>query len=279
LEYKELKISLQPLLPAKEVLLYELGELGFDSFTEEPNGLNAYIPSKDYNQQAFEALLEHIKPHLEVVEVEINTIPDQNWNEVWESNFQPITIDNKCVVRAPFHNIENSFEHEVIINPQMSFGTGHHETTYLMMDKMLAMNWQNKQVLDMGSGTGILAILAIKLGAKNCDAIDVEEWAYHNAKENVLLNNVANIHVLLGDASLIENKANTYDVVIANINRNVLMQDMQNYAKSMKNGAQLLLSGFYITDAETLITHAQKLGLCLIDKKEKNTWCLLHLSK
>jgi ribosomal protein L11 methyltransferase len=279
MDYTEVKIVLNPVLPSREVLLYELAELGFDSFTDEEQGLNAYIPSQHLNIQQLEQVFNQIKAHETQLSFEINIIEDKNWNEVWESNFQPITIEDKCIVKAPFHQVDKHYTYEIEINPQMSFGTGHHETTYLMMTELLEMDFKNKDVLDMGSGTGILAILASKLGAKHIDAIDIEEWAYNNALENVANNATTNISVFLGDAALIEQKKESYDVVIANINRNILLQDMHHYVASMKTNANLLLSGFYTTDASVLIHHAETLGLKLHHQREKNTWCMLHFSK
>jgi ribosomal protein L11 methyltransferase len=279
MEYTEVKISLNPVLPAREVLLYELAELGFDSFTDEAEGLNAYIPSQHLNMQQLEEVFSHIKAQETQLSFEINPIEDKNWNEVWESNFQPITIEDKCIVKAPFHHVDKHYTYEIDINPQMSFGTGHHETTYLMMTELLEMDFKNKYVLDMGSGTGILAILASKLGAKHIDAIDIEEWAYNNALENVSNNATSNISVFLGDAALIEPKKEVYDVVIANINRNILLQDMHHYVASMKANTSLLLSGFYTTDAGALIHHAEALGLKFQHQREKNTWCMLHFRK
>lgn len=279
MEYTEVSISLNPVLPAREILLYELSEVGFDSFTEEENGLKAYIPSKNFNESSLQEAFYKID-ELEIdYDFELKVIEDKNWNEIWESNIQPIIIDDKCVVKAPFHTIEKTFEYEILIDPKMSFGTGHHETTFLMLQEMLGMNFENKMVLDMGCGTGILGILACKKGANYCDAIDVEDWAYENAIENAKNNNVSNMNIFLGDAKLIDNKKEVYDIVLANINRNVLLQDIGVYVASMKSKAHLLLSGFYITDAPFLIEEAKKNNLTLEKKSEKNTWCMLHFKK
>jgi len=279
MEYTEVVISLNPVLPAREILLYELGEIGFDSFTEEENGLKAYIPSESFSESILQEAFYKIDELQVDYDFEIKLIENKNWNEIWESNIQPIVIDDKCVVKTAFHAIEKQFEYEILIDPKMSFGTGHHETTFLMIQEMLSMNFKNKVVLDMGSGTGILGILACKQGALYCDAIDVEDWAYENAIENAKKNNISNLNVFLGDAKLIKDKQQTYDVVIANINRNVLLQDISAYALSMKPKADLLLSGFYTTDASVLIDEAEKHNVTLINKNEKNTWCMLHFQK
>ncbi|MFP5470653.1 MAG: 50S ribosomal protein L11 methyltransferase [Bacteroidia bacterium] len=279
MEYTEVNISLNPILPAREILLYELGEVGFDSFTEEEKGLKAYIPTEKFNESSLQEAFYKID-ELEVeYDFELNIIEDKNWNEIWESNIQPIIIDDKCVVKAPFHRVDKHFDYEILIDPKMSFGTGHHETTYLIMQEMLLMNFDKKVVLDMGSGTGILAILACKKGANYCDAIDVEEWAYHNAIENAKNNDVSNMNVFLGNGSLIKDKKNNYDVVLANINRNILLQDIIFYTASMKQNAHLLLSGFYVTDAAQLVSEAEKYNLKLVSENSKNTWCILHFIK
>ncbi len=279
MDYIELKIELNPVEPARNILLHQLGELGFESFTEESFGMLAYIPQSDYNEGDVNELINQAKTFTETVQVSSIVIQQQNWNEVWESNFEPIKIEDKCLVRAPFHNSEKGFEYELIISPKMSFGTGHHETTYLMMSELFEMDLSNKQILDMGSGTAILAILTSKLGAKHIDAIDIEEWAFENAQENAELNAVNNITPFLGDAELLKDKNDCYDIVIANINRNILTQDMQAYVKSMKPKADLLLSGFYDVDADILLEETSKYGLTLKEKKTKNNWCMLHLER
>lgn len=274
MDYSEVKILLNPVMPSREVLLYHLGEIGYDSFTEEENGLNAYVPTSDFSEEKLKKVLSELN------EVDLSYtfehIKTQNWNEIWESNFQPIIVNDKCIVRATFHEADQKYEYDIIINPQMSFGTGHHETTFLVMSEMLKMNFADKYVLDMGSGTGILAILASKLRANKCLAIDIEEWAFHNAIENNELNQIQNIEVKHGDVKLIQEIKNHFDIVLANINRNVLMADVENYITSLKENGELLLSGFYTTDASMLVEKVISLGMELVNQLEKNTWCMLH---
>ena len=279
MDYIELKIELSPIEPARDILMHELGETGFESFTEEVFGLLAYIPQNTFNEERVNEILDHTKTYTEEVKFSQNIIEQQNWNEVWESNFEPIKIGTKCLVKAPFHTIDEKFDYEIVISPKMSFGTGHHETTFLMLSELFEMELKDNAILDMGSGTAILAILASKLNAKTIDAIDVEEWAFENAAENADLNTVSNITPLLGDASLIEDKNDVYDVVLANINRNILVQDMKSYAKALKVNGDLLLSGFYEVDADILIAETSKYGLKLKDKKVKNNWCMLHFER
>lgn len=279
MDYIELKIELIPIHPARDILMHELGETGFESFTEEDFGLMAYVSQNEYNEGQVVNVLDRAKTFTHKIEYTKSVIKQQNWNEVWESNFEPIEIGTKCLVKAPFHNIDKMFDYEITISPKMSFGTGHHETTFLMLSELFEMDLNEKSVLDMGSGTAILAILASKLGAESIDAIDIEEWAFENAAENAEINKVFNIEPMLGDATLLEDKIDTYDVVLANINRNILLQDMEKYAAALKPKGDLLLSGFYDVDAEFLLESTQKYGLRIKSKQVKNNWCMLHFER
>ena len=239
----------------------------------------AYVPDSLYDEISTNEILNEVKTFPAEIKSTKTIIKQQNWNEVWESNFEPIKIDNRCVVKAPFHEIEEQFDYEIVISPKMSFGTGHHETTYLMLSELFEMELSDKFILDMGSGTGILAILASKLGAKQIDAIDIEEWAFENAGENAQLNGVHNIHPILGDAFELKDKQGKYDIVLANINRNILLQDIERYIESMRDEAELLLSGFYEVDSSVLIDTVLNYGFSLKAKKIKNTWCMLHFER
>src|SRR5690606_35835021 len=191
------------------------------------------------------------------------------WNQEWEKNFEPIEVDGKCTVRAPFHPQKN-FEDEIVIEPKMSFGTGHHETTFMMLQFILENDFEDKSVLDMGCGTAVLAILAEMRGASVLDAIDIDEWCFENSKENILKNNCENISVHLGDASLLREKS--YDVIIANINRNILLNDMEIYSNSLNGGGDLYVSGFYSEDLPIIKTCCNNLGFEFVENKEKNKW-------
>lgn len=279
MDYIELKIELNPIEPARGIIIHKLAETGFESFTDEDYGLLAYVPDSLYDEISTNEILNEVKTFPAEIKSTKTIIKQQNWNEVWESNFEPIKIDNRCVVKAPFHEIEEQFDYEIVISPKMSFGTGHHETTYLMLSELFEMELSDKFILDMGSGTGILAILASKLGAKQIDAIDIEEWAFENAGENAQLNGVHNIHPILGDAFELKDKQGKYDIVLANINRNILLQDIERYIESMRDEAELLLSGFYEVDSSVLIDTVLKYGFSLKAKKIKNTWCMLHFER
>ncbi len=260
--YIELKVQVSPVDPWAEIFIAALADAGYDSFEETPKGFNAFIEKDQYQKGVVE---DFVQQHQNEVKISFvaDDLPDTNWNANWESSFSPIEIGEWCVVRAPFHILHKKYQHEIIIEPKMSFGTGHHKTTYLVMQEMKNIDWHNKRVLDMGSGTGILAILAEKLKAKEMVAIDIDEWAYENCVENLEKNSCSKIEVLKGDASLIDNKG--FDIVLANINRNILLEDMEKYTKAMLPGGILIMSGFLLQDVEVLKEKIASLGL-LFDK-------------
>ncbi|WP_335974513.1 50S ribosomal protein L11 methyltransferase [Gaetbulibacter jejuensis] len=263
--------KVQPLQPAVEILIAELGYAGFESFVETEEGVTAYIQKEEWS----ETILDDIQI-LNSDEFEISfsfeDIEQTNWNEEWEKNFTPIVVDEKCSVRAPFHDKTNT-EYDIIIEPKMSFGTGHHETTHMMIQYILNNDFKNKSVLDMGCGTGVLAILAEMKGAKPIDAIDYDNWCYLNSLENVERNNCEHITVLEGDASLLVDKH--YDVIIANINRNILLNDLDKYVACLNKNGMLLLSGFYKDDIPVLEAECNKHMLKLVETLEKNHWVAL----
>ncbi len=262
----DFKVS--PLQPGTEILIAELGYAGFESFVETEDGVSAYIQKDEWNAAILEEI--NILNSKEFkIEFTFSEIEQVNWNSEWEKNFDAIEVDGKCTVRAPFHPAKN-FEYEIVIEPKMSFGTGHHETTFMMLQFILENNFQNKTVLDMGCGTAVLAILAEMRGASKLDAIDIDEWCFENSMENIQRNNCENISVYLGDASLL--KGRKYDVVIANINRNILLNDMQIYSESLNDGGELYLSGFYTEDLPIITKTCNNLGLEFVENKEKNNW-------
>lgn len=260
-----------PLQPGTEILIAELGYAGFESFVETEDGVTAYIQKDEWN----DAILEDIQI-LNSDEFEISytfeNIEQTNWNEEWEKNFNPIVVDDVCSVRAPFHEKPDT-QYDIIIEPKMSFGTGHHETTHMMIQHILKDDFKGKSVLDMGSGTGVLAILAEMKGAKPIDAIDYDNWCYVNSLENVERNNCEHISVLEGDASLLKDQK--YDIVIANINRNILLNDLGTYAKCMNPNGAMYLSGFYVDDIPAIEEECNKQGLTYVDRLEKNKWVAL----
>ncbi|MFT5021646.1 MAG: ribosomal protein L11 methyltransferase [Colwellia sp.] len=273
LDYIACIFEVAPLQPASDLLIAELGGLGFESFEETATGVVAYV-----NKAFWEpSLLEQ----LEVYQYEGFTfsytskeIPQQNWNARWEENFSPIQVANTCVVRAPFHE-KPSVRYDIVIEPKMSFGTGHHETTHMMLDHILDLDCEDKTVLDMGSGTGVLAILAAMKGASDVDAIDIDHWCYVNATENVQRNDCAFIKIFEGTVALLSEPlfyAKKYHIVLANINRNILLEDMAQYVSHLSTEGYLLMSGFYDQDLGMIKEKAQSLGLVYIRHKEKNDW-------
>jgi ribosomal protein L11 methyltransferase len=268
MEYTELSIDLSQTAVDTDVLTAVLAECDFESFSEENGTYKAYVQSELYVHDTVIQLLEQMNIASGYT---IQTIPEQNWNAVWESNFEPVVIAGQCYVRAPFHKPEPQYPIELLIEPQMSFGTAHHETTSQMIALMLNEDFEGKDVLDMGCGTGILAVLAIKRGAQNAWAIDNDEWAYRNSLENTVRNNTQKIEVLCGDASLLS-QLPKLDIILANINRNILLADIQFYNKSLKKNGLLFLSGFYEHDLPSIESEASKHHLKLTNYITQNNW-------
>ena len=267
--------KVQPLQPAVEILIAELGYAGFESFVETDEGVTAYIQKEDWNATILEDIQILNSDEFEI-SYTFEDIEQTNWNEEWEKNFNPIVVDNKCSVRAPFHKQPNT-EYDIVIEPKMSFGTGHHETTHMMIQHILKNDFTDKSVLDMGCGTGVLAILAEMKGAKPIDAIDYDNWCYLNSLENVERNNAKHITVIEGDASVLPGKH--YDIIIANINRNILLNDMKTYANALNTNGILFLSGFYNEDIPIIEAECNKQGLNHVETLERNNWVALKFEK
>lgn len=263
--------TVEPLQPATEILIAELGYAGFESFVETDKGVTAYIQKEEW----YDAILEDIQI-LKSDEFQISysseDVEQTNWNAEWEKNFNPIVVDDICAVRAPFHEAFDT-QYDIVIEPKMSFGTGHHETTHMMIQHILRNDFEGKAVLDMGCGTGVLAILAEMKGATSVDAIDIDNWCYINSLENVERNHCKQISVYEGDASLLTGKQ--YDIVIANINRNILLNDLTTYVGTMNKDGVLLLSGFYHQDIPLIEAACNALTLKLDEKIERNNWVAL----
>lgn len=272
LRYIEYNFTIEPRDPATEILIAELGLFGFESFVETETGLLAYIPSEEYVKDVMNDI-RILKSDEFIVEYSVKTIEQINWNEEWEKNFTPINVDSKVYVRAPFHDA-STMDYEIVIEPKMSFGTGHHETTHMMIQHLLDLDLTHKSVLDMGCGTGILAIFAAMKNARPIDAIDIDEWCVENTNENIEKNNCEFISVFLGDAHLLKNQK--YDIIIANINRNILLQDLPAYKRCLNNNGILLLSGFYTEDEPLLQSKAKELGFEFLKKFERNNWLSLQ---
>lgn len=275
MNYTQVIVVVEPLVVGREILIAELAELGFESFVDTETGFEAYIPESEFKKKEFEAIPLLADKEF-TISYQINSIEQQNWNQQWEESFEPIEVESRLLIRAPFHQAPPKNVLDIIIEPKMSFGTGHHETTYLIAKRLLDLSLENKSILDMGCGTGILAILAKKKKCGNILAIDNDEWAYTNCIENCQRNHV-DIEVVLGDAHDIKN--NKFDVIIANINRNILLRDMHIYTDALNDKGLLLLSGFFMVDKNILMEQAQQLGLKLHFEATKNEWAMLELIK
>ncbi|MCM4173417.1 50S ribosomal protein L11 methyltransferase [Arenibacter sp. TNZ] len=266
--YIEYNFKVDPLQPASDILIAELGEVQFESFVETEDGVQAYIKKEDWNPNILDDL-QILENPLFNIDYDFLEIEQENWNATWESNFNPIQVGDQCVVRAPFHD-KPKVEYDIIIEPKMSFGTGHHETTHMMLQHILDHDFNGKSVLDMGSGTGVLAILAAMKGAINIDAIDIDNWCYLNAQENIERNNCGHINVFEGTAELLLDQK--YDIIIANINRNILLEDIPAYVKCLKKGGIMFLSGFYVQDIPQITERCTEEGLKFEKNLEKNNW-------
>lgn len=254
-----------------------LGEIGFESFEKIDIGLLAFIDSELYDEVTFLQLIRNFEFAYEI-QYEYKEIEQVNWNEEWEKHFfEPIIIGDECLIHSSFHKNLPNAKYDVVIDPKMSFGTGHHETTSLVIAEILKMNVANKTVLDMGCGTAVLAILAAKRGAKHVTAIDIDTWCVENSIENIQKNNVPEIEVLLGDADSLAGKS--FDIIIANINRNILLNDIKKYAACLKTGDALYMSGFYVEDIPVLEKEAALHNLAIQSYQEKNKWAVVHTVK
>ncbi|MEY2691954.1 MAG: hypothetical protein RIT03_344 [Bacteroidota bacterium] len=258
-----------------EILVAELGELPFESFVESEFGLTAYIQKELWTASILDDLFVLQSPEFNI-SYTIEEIEQVNWNEEWEKNFEPIEVDGICHVRAPFHP-KTGAKYDIVIEPKMSFGTGHHETTHMMIQHLLRLDVQGKKTLDMGCGTAILAILAEMKGAQPIDAIDIDNWCYLNSIENAARNNCKHITVYEGDASLLVDQR--YELIIANINRNILLADMHAYANCLVSGGILLLSGFYAEDILFLEASCTENGLQFVSQLQRNNWVSLEFIK
>ncbi len=273
--YIEYRFEVSPREPGTEILLAELAELPFESFEETETGLKAYIRKTDWDKDLLENI-SLLKGSEFRITTELQEIQPENWNEKWETHFEPIEIDGRCRVRAPFHP-KKEVAFDILIEPKMSFGTGHHETTHMMLEFLLDLELEGKTVLDMGCGTAVLAILAAMKGALEIDAIDIDPWSYENARENAVRNGQDRIRVYQGDSSVIPQKK--YDLILANINRNVLIGDIPVYSGHLKAGGTLLLSGFYESDLELIRDRCLNSGLKWESGHTRNTWMAARFKK
>lgn len=282
MNYYELKFTYQSPIETtiiSDVLAAELGEIGFESFTESEDGLLAYISDSLYNVKELQEKLNDFPLENVGIHFTEQLVESKDWNEEWEKNyFKPIRIGTDCIIRASFHEPEPGFTYNIIIDPKMAFGTGNHETTYLMIGEMLKLDLEGKDLLDMGCGTAVLAILAKMKKAGKVVGIDIDEWAYNNALENIRLNNTDDIEIALGGAEQIP-AFGAFDIVFANINRNILLCDIKHYANCMKQGSLLFMSGFYTEDIPAIKAECELNGLNFISYTERNNWVAVRVEK
>lgn len=273
-QYLEFNFKINPVQPWNEILMAELINIGFDSFTEETDGILGYIPKDLFNEEELKSLW--LLNHDEVeISYTFSEMPNINWNEEWEKNFSPINVEGKVLIRAEFHKPQNT-DYEVIIQPKMSFGTGHHATTYLMIQQMLDMDFTEKKVLDMGCGTSILGIFAKLKGASDVLGIDIDEWSVENSQENTVRNNV-DLRIELGSAESLGNE--NFDIILANINRNILISDIPTYVSVLNKGGKLLLSGLCFFDVEDILSVCKEQNLVLRTQIQREEWVSLLLEK
>lgn len=280
MKYIEVTITLGQNDPYRDLLVDALGNEGpYDSFVETPNGLKAYVQESLFDEGWLKEQLADIN-NMTSCSYSFESMPDKNWNEEWEKQHKPVLVEavngKRVWVRAPFHEHRSDVDYEIEIEPKMSFGTAHHQTTYMMLSYLTELEVTGKSVLDMGCGTAVLAILAKLRGAAYVEAIDIDEWAYNNALENAQRNGVE-LNVRIGDAALLGERQ--FDLIIANINRNILLNDMAAYVQVLEKGGTLLLSGFYESDVPVLQHHAESLGLRLEQQKVRQSWTALRLVK
>ncbi|WP_165042017.1 50S ribosomal protein L11 methyltransferase [Dysgonomonas sp. ZJ709] len=259
------------------VLSVYLAEIGFESFVESQEGTIAYIQESLFDADQIQVILNDLPIDAEII-YSYKSIEGQDWNEEWEKNyFKPLIIDNKCIIQSTFHNVAATYEYNILIDPKMAFGTGHHQTTELMIREILKNDFTEKSILDMGCGTAILAILASMRGANTITAIDIDKWAYDNAMENLKLNNIENVKVEIGGAELLGK--DSYDIILANINRNILLNDINIYASVLNVGGCLYMSGFYTEDIPAIKAECEKHGLSFNYNVEKENWTAVKFTK
>ena len=272
MNYIQVDIKLSEKEPYSDIITAKLNEIEFESYQETDGGLQAYIQKVHFNEELLNGAFKILDKQVDF-DFTVKEIQQQNWNADWERSFDPIYINEQCIIRADFHP-ETDFPFDIVITPKMSFGTGHHATTFLMANELFEIDLKERSVLDVGSGTGVLAILSEKLGAKNCIGIDIDNWAEKNAKENAILNACKKTEFELGDAMKIEGRK--FDIVLANINRNIILADLEKYCAALNSEGDILLSGFYKEDECLIVEKAAELSLKLINSKVKENWLLIH---
>jgi ribosomal protein L11 methyltransferase len=276
MEYIEVDIEIEKSEVFSDIVVARLNEIEFETFLENDNGVRCYIQATLFDKKKLDIELDKIKQYTKL-NFNINHVAQKNWNEEWEKNFKPVQINSHCLIRSEFHNNSGNFKDEIIITPKMSFGTGHHETTFLMINELYNLDLNDKSILDMGSGTGVLSIVASKNGANQVVGIDIDQWAFQNSIDNAKLNNTQNISFLHGDINIIENQY--FDIILANINRNIIEKDIEGYYNLLIDKGDLLISGFLEEDVDFIINLSINNRFNVINKKNKGQWSMVHLRK
>ena len=278
-DYMQVRLDVEPCSEmATDILAAALAEIGYESFVPDETGVTAFVPQGKYDEVQLQSVVEQFPVEGIALSYEATFVPGQDWNEEWEKNyFKPIVVGDECVIHSTFHHDVPQARYDVLIDPKMAFGTGHHETTTLMLQAILATDFTGRAVLDMGCGTAVLAILACMKGAGPVVAVDIDEFATENAAENIRLNGVPEIEVRLGGADALRQEQ--FDYIFANINRNILLADMAAYVEHMKGGAHLFMSGFYVDDIPVIRAEAERLGLHVLGHTEKNRWAAVDFVK
>ena len=274
MDYIEIQFVLKERVPIIDIFIQEIADLGFDAFQENLNILSSFIPSNNYNEKKLQEIIDNYSSF--IISFKAIDHPFKNWNKKWESSFNPILINENCQIRASFHQPSDK-KYDIIINPEMSFGTGHHETTRLMAKDLFKHDLKNKTILDFGSGTAILSILSEKLGAKEVDAVEIDKNANQNANQNLVTNNCKVIKIIDGDGGSIPNKK--YDYLLVNINRNTIIQEFTNFLEVMKKNSTILFSGFFESDIDYIKDLSIKSGLKILYSDLENQWALLVMTK
>ena len=258
-----------------EILMAEIAETGFETFLETEKGFEAYVEMEKFEMDQLEFIKQ--KYAGQILEFHQDRIEKQNWNEQWEKSYEPVVVEGKCIIRADFHNITERYPYELIITPKMSFGTGHHQTTYLMIKNQMDIEHRNKRVMDAGCGTAILSVMASKLGAREIQAFDIDEWSVSNGRENIEVNECRNIFQYQGKLEDL-NIEGLFDIILANINKNVLLDELYLYKQFLAPAGLLLLSGFYTTDIPDLLSEASRYHLTELKRDEREGWAALILA-
>jgi ribosomal protein L11 methyltransferase len=272
--YTRLQVQSTP--EFSELLVAELAEAGFETFMENENGFEAYVEEEKYDAELLQTIKEKYS-QLTPLTFSFDKIEKRNWNEEWEKNYEPINVEDKCLIRAEFHTPDKLYPYEIIITPKMSFGTGHHQTTYLMVKNQMEIDHAGKRVMDAGCGTAILSIMASKRGASEVEAFDIDEWSVVNGNENITINNCTSIHLQQGKITEV-NLSGKFDIILANINKNVLLDELKIYATFLQPNGKILLSGFYTHDIADLLTEASRCNLTEVTRDERETWASLLLT-